>query len=193
MNIHHGRVKKVSERIVDYYLTLIEKPGAIAIKAKRQRLPFEEVIVELPKVDKKTAHNLLYGESLDGLHDPSKTEYHDLVLIPKQQISKDYWGRKPGYYYYHRPNGNKTIINAERITQKKDHYEVLTAVSPDAKEIPSLMETKKPKREHRNWLTMDNFICGIDKETLVGDPVPDSHEYKIDQKPSEISDQYDRY
>lgn len=53
-------------------------------------------------------------------------------------------------------------------------------VSSDAKEIPSLLETQKPKRGHRSWLTLDNLIGGLDNETLVGDQTPDKHEYEID-------------
>ena len=60
VTIHHKRVKKVSEGQIDYYLVLIEKPGKMAIVASR--LPFEEVQLEFPKEDKKTAHNLHYGE-----------------------------------------------------------------------------------------------------------------------------------
>lgn len=76
------------------------------------------------KSGQDAAHNLLYGESLDRLQNPSETEYHDLVFMPKSEISEDYWGRKPGYYYYKRPNGNRTVIHAERITQKEDQYEI---------------------------------------------------------------------
>ena len=117
---------------------------------------------------------------MEGLEDPSKTEYHDLVFLPKNKVGEDNWGRKPGYFYYQRQNQQKTVINAERITQKEDHYEVLTDVSPHAKEIPSLMESQKPKREHRSWLTLDNMFNGLDTDTVVGEPTPDSHEYEIE-------------
>ena len=180
VTIHSDRVKKVSEALVDYYLVLAEKPDGLAVETQKIRPPFVAVELELPKVDKKTAHNLLYGESLEGLQDPSNTEYHDLVFIPKQLISKDNWERKPGYFYYQRQNKQKTVIHAERITQKEDHYEVLTDVDPEAKEIPLLMEKQKPKREHRSWLTLDNLFNKLDNETLVGEPTPDSHEYEID-------------
>ena len=130
-------------------------------------------------MDKKSAHNLLYRESLDGLHEPSKTEYHDLVSISKQQITEGNWGRKPGYFHCRRQNKAIIVIHAERVTQKEDHYEILTDVSPDAKEIPSLMEQQKPKREHRGWLTLDNLFGGLDNGTVVGEPTPHSHEYEM--------------
>ena len=66
------------------------------------------------------------------------------------------------------------------MTQKEDHYEVLIDVIPDAKEIPSLMENNKPKREHHNCLTMGNLFGGIDNEIFVRDPTFNSHEYEID-------------
>ena len=96
--------------------------------------------MELPKVDKKSAHNLIYGESLDGLQLPSETEYHDLVFLPKQKVTPGMYGRKSGYFHYKRQNKEITIIHAERVTEKEDHYEILTDVSSEAKEIPSMME-----------------------------------------------------
>ena len=67
VTIHPDRVKKVSETLVDYFLILAEKPNGVTVMSQRIPMPFEEVQIEIPKVDKKSAHNLIYGESLDGL------------------------------------------------------------------------------------------------------------------------------
>ena len=129
VTIHNQKVNKVSEGLVDYYLVLVEKPGKIAIEAKR--LPFEEVQFELPKVDKKTAHNLLYGESLDGLQEPSKPNTIIWYSYPNKD-KRRLMGKK-AWVFLLRETKQTENRHPCGITQKEDHYEVLTDVSSEAK------------------------------------------------------------
>ena len=62
VTIHSDRVKKVSETLIDYFLVLAEKPNGLTVMSQKIPLPFEEVQIDLPKVDKKSAHNLIYGD-----------------------------------------------------------------------------------------------------------------------------------
>ena len=112
-------MKKVSETLVDYYLVLAEKPNGLTVESQKIRPPFVAVELELPKVDKKSAHNLIYGESLDGLQKPSETEYHDLVFLPKQQVKPGMCGRESGYFHYKRQNKELTSSMRRGLQRRK--------------------------------------------------------------------------
>ena len=215
VTIHASRVKIVSEGLEDFYLvlaeaklgddvemsvktpsttTLVEEPSPLEIRGAPKIVaqvaqPSLLSQGELKVIDKTSYHNLLYGDSLDGLTNPPIDKYHDLVQMPKERRTLETWGTKPAYCYRSQ-NNHITYIHPSRVrTINEETY----AIATDFKFLDLPEQIKKNWRvyeaefRHRDWLTLDNLRNGTDNKTIIGDMKKERHgvKYSFDQDESE--------
>ena len=100
---------------------------------------------EPKSVDKTSYHNLLYGDSLEGLTNPPTDKYHDFVQLPKGRVTLETWGTQPAYCY-RRQNNQLTYIHPSRVRTVNDET---YAIATDFKFQDLPEQTKKSWPVHK--------------------------------------------